>query len=40
MEGLGILIAIDLIPDLFKTAINVTGYASAAVIVARGGEGR
>ena len=37
-EGLGILIAIDLIPDLFKTAINVTGYASAAVIVARGEE--
>jgi|CXWL01.1.fsa_nt_gi Na+/H+-dicarboxylate symporter len=36
VEGLGILIAIDLIPDLFKTAINVTGYASAAVIVARG----
>ncbi|MEI2719810.1 MAG: cation:dicarboxylase symporter family transporter [Gemmatimonadales bacterium] len=35
-EGLGILIAIDLIPDLFKTAINVTGYASSAVIVARG----
>lgn len=38
-EGLGILIAIDLIPDLFKTAINVTGYASAAVIVGRGSEG-
>lgn len=35
-EGLGILIAVDLIPDVFKTAINVTGYASAAVIAGRG----
>lgn len=34
-EGLGILIAIDLIPDIFKTAINVMGYASAATLVAR-----
>lgn len=31
-EGLGILIAIDLIPDMFKTPINVMGYASAAAI--------
>jgi Na+/H+-dicarboxylate symporter len=35
-EGLGILIAVDLVPDVFKTAINVTGYASAAVIAGRG----
>ncbi len=34
-EGLGILIAVDLVPDVFKTAINVTGYASAAVIAAQ-----
>lgn len=34
-EGLGILIAIDLIPDMFKTPINVLGYASAAAIAGR-----
>ncbi len=34
-EGLGLLIAVDLLPDVFKTAVNVTGYASAAVLVAR-----
>lgn len=39
-EGLGILIALDLIPDSFKSAINVAGFASAAVIVGRGGEGQ
>lgn len=39
-EGLGILIAVDLIPDSFKSAINVAGFASAAVIVGRGaGDG-
>lgn len=35
-EGLGILIAIDFIPDLFKTTLNVTSYASVALIVSRG----
>jgi Na+/H+-dicarboxylate symporter len=35
-EGLGILIAIDFIPDLFKTTLNVTSYASVALIVTRG----
>ena len=34
-EGLGILIAIDLVPDLFKGPLNVTGYLSAATVVAR-----
>ncbi len=34
-EGLGLLIAVDLLPDVFKTAVNVTGYASAAVLVGR-----
>lgn len=40
VEGMGLLIAIDLIPDLFKTASNVTGYAAAAALVDRwsGGE--
>ncbi|MGV3708050.1 MAG: dicarboxylate/amino acid:cation symporter [Gemmatimonas sp.] len=37
-EGLGILIAIDLIPDAFKTALNVTGYGAAAVLVDRWGR--
>jgi proton glutamate symport protein len=35
VEGMGILIAIDLIPDVFKTASNVTGYATAAALVNR-----
>ncbi|HZI26717.1 MAG TPA: dicarboxylate/amino acid:cation symporter [Gemmatimonadaceae bacterium] len=34
-EGLGILIAIDFIPDLFKTLLNLTSYASAALLVKR-----
>lgn len=34
-EGLGILIAVDLVPDLFKTTLNVTSYASTALLVAR-----
>ena len=32
-EGLGILIAIDFIPDLFKTLLNLTSYASTALLV-------
>jgi len=39
-EGLGILIAVDFIPDLFKTLLNVTSYASTAIIVSVRGEGR
>ncbi|HEV8239066.1 MAG TPA: cation:dicarboxylase symporter family transporter [Thermoanaerobaculia bacterium] len=37
-EGIGILIAVDAIPDLFATVLNVTGDLTAAVLVARGGE--
>jgi len=33
VEGLGILIAVDLIPDLFRTAGNVTGHLGAVVAV-------
>lgn len=42
VEGMGILIAIDLIPDVFKTASNVTGFATAAALVNRwsGGDTR
>ena len=32
-EGLGILIAVDFIPDLFKTTLNLTSYASTALLV-------
>jgi Na+/H+-dicarboxylate symporter len=34
-EGIGILIAVDAIPDLFATVLNVTGYMAATAIVAR-----
>jgi Na+/H+-dicarboxylate symporter len=34
-EGIGILIAVDAIPDLFSTVLNVTGNLAAAAIVAR-----
>ena len=32
-EGLGILIAVDFIPDLFKTTLNLTSYATTALLV-------
>jgi Na+/H+-dicarboxylate symporter len=35
VAGLGILIAIDFIPDIFKTLANVTGDMAAATIIAR-----
>jgi proton glutamate symport protein len=35
VEGIGILIAVDAIPDLFATVFNVTGDLVAAVLVAR-----
>jgi len=38
IEGIGILIAVDAIPDLFATVVNVTGDLAAAVLVARLGE--
>jgi Na+/H+-dicarboxylate symporter len=34
-EGIGLLIAVDLIPDMFKTTLNVTSYASAGLLVER-----
>jgi Na+/H+-dicarboxylate symporter len=34
-EGIGILIAIDTIPDLFATVLNVTGDMVATILVAR-----
>ena len=35
-EGIGILIAVDALPDTFATVLNVTGDLAAAAIVARG----
>jgi Na+/H+-dicarboxylate symporter len=35
VEGIGILIAVDAIPDLFATVLNATGDLAAAVFVAR-----
>ncbi len=34
-EGIGILIAVDVIPDLFATVLNTTGYLAATTIVGR-----
>jgi Na+/H+-dicarboxylate symporter len=39
IAGLGILIAVDAIPDLFATVLNVTGDLAAAAIAARGTNG-
>src|SRR6185503_949637 len=36
VEGIGILIAVDVIPDLFATVLNTTGHMTAAVLVTRG----
>ncbi|MDQ3698839.1 MAG: dicarboxylate/amino acid:cation symporter, partial [Gemmatimonadota bacterium] len=35
VEGVGILIAVDAIPDMFKTMLNVTGHMTAATVLAR-----
>jgi Na+/H+-dicarboxylate symporter len=34
-EGIGILIAVDALPDTFATVLNVTGDLAATAIVAR-----
>jgi Na+/H+-dicarboxylate symporter len=38
-ESVGILIALDAIPDMFKTLANVTAHLTSAVIVARADSG-
>jgi Na+/H+-dicarboxylate symporter len=35
-EGVGLLIAADTIPDLFKTSLNVTGQMTVVTVLARG----
>ena len=37
IEGIVLLEVIDVIPDIFKTLVNVTGYMTAAAMVARFG---
>jgi Na+/H+-dicarboxylate symporter len=37
VEGIGILIAVDALPDLFATVLNVTGDLAVAALVARRG---
>ena len=34
-EGVGILIAVDAIPDLFKTTVNVTGHMTVVTVLGR-----
>jgi Na+/H+-dicarboxylate symporter len=36
IEGMGILLGVDTIPDIFRTTANVTGQMAAATIAARG----
>ena len=36
VEGMGILLGVDTIPDMFRTATNVTGDMSAAAVLSRG----
>jgi Na+/H+-dicarboxylate symporter len=36
VEGIGILIAVDAIPDVCATVVNVTGDLVAAAVVAKG----
>jgi Na+/H+-dicarboxylate symporter len=36
VEGIGILLGADTIPDMFRTTTNVTGHLTASVILARG----
>jgi proton glutamate symport protein len=34
-EGVGLLLGVDTIPDMFRTTLNVTGDVAAVVILAR-----
>ena len=38
VEGVGILLGVDTIPDMFRTTANVTGHMAAAAILGRSGE--
>ena len=32
-EGVGLLIALDVVPDMFKTTLNVTGHMATAAVL-------
>jgi Na+/H+-dicarboxylate symporter len=36
LEGIGLLIGVDQVPDMFRTATNVAGHMAAAAAIARG----
>lgn len=36
MDGIGLLLGVDQIPDMFRTATNVTGHVAATAVLARG----
>lgn len=38
-DGIGILLGVDTIPDMFRTTTNVTGHMAASVMLARGQRG-
>lgn len=38
-EGVGILLAVDAVPDMFKTAANVTSHLMAAAVMGRSARG-
>jgi len=35
VEGVGVLLAVDTIPDMFRTATNVTGHLTIATVLGR-----
>ncbi len=37
VEGIGLLMGVDTIPDMFRTSANVVGWMSGASVLARGG---
>jgi Na+/H+-dicarboxylate symporter len=37
-EGAAILISVDAIPDMFKTAVNVTSHSAVAAVMSRGAD--
>jgi Na+/H+-dicarboxylate symporter len=39
LDGLGILLGVDRIPDMFRTTVNVTGDVGAAVLMKGLAEG-
>jgi len=40
LEGIGVLLAVDTIPDMFRTTANVTGSMAVVVCGWRGRGGR